>query len=155
MFALLAAMAFQLPQGPLRLDCAVADVGQDASAGARLTLTLEVGAHGIDSADVDGPPLFSSRHGLLVFDATPSRNGMNVRESRPSGRELVWSPHLDGSKIELTRRNSRITLEPDAAHPADWRGTYDLGRIQVGDMMADGPSGVIVCRRAPANGNSQ
>jgi hypothetical protein len=155
MFALLAAMALQLPEGSLRLRCAVADVGQNASAPETLALTLEVGARGIDSADIDGPPLFSSRQGLLVFDATPSRRGMNIRESRPSGRELVWSPRLDGSKIELTRGNSRITLEPDPAAPADWRGTYDLGRIQLGDMMADGPSGVIVCRRAAANGNSQ
>jgi hypothetical protein len=147
---LAAAMAMQLPQGTLRLDCGLAEVGADASAETtRLAITLEIGAHGIDSADVEGPPLFSSHQGLMVFDATPRRGGgVDISRSEPNGNQLRWTPHLDGAKIELTRQHSRISFEPDPAAPADWRGTYDLGQIQMGDMTGEGPSGVIVCRRA-------
>ena len=151
--ALAAHAATPLPQGTLRLDCGLADVGENASAEAtRLAITLEVGEHGIDSADVDGPPLFSSRQGLMVFDAYPQRRGggMDIRSSQPNRNQLRWTPHLDGAKIELTRQHSRISFEPDPAAPADWRGTYDLGQIQLGDMTAEGPSGVITCRRAAA-----
>lgn len=152
MVALLAAaaLALQLPAGELRLDCGLADVGEDAASGTtRLAITLDVAARGIDSAEIDGPPLFSSTQGLQVFDATPDRRGgMNVSRSEPSRGELRWTPRLDGAKIALTRQNSRIILEPDAAAPGDWRGTYDLGEIRMGHMTAEGPSGVIACRRA-------
>jgi hypothetical protein len=150
---LAAAMVMQLPQGTLRLDCGLADVGQNASAEAtRLAITLEVGEHGIASADVEGPPLFFSRQGLMVFDAYPQRRGgsMNIRSSQPNRNQLRWTPHLDGTTIALTRQHSRISFAPDPAASADWRGTYDLGQIQMGDMTAEGPSGVIVCRRAAA-----
>jgi hypothetical protein len=143
--ALLAVMAFQPPEGTLRLDCVLAEVGEDSGDGTtRLAITLEVGARGIDSAEIEGPPLFSSRQGLLFFDAT----SRGVSRSEPDRRQLRWTPHLDGAKIGLTRQHSRISFEPDPAAPADWRGTYDMGQIQMGHMTAEGPSGVIVCRRA-------
>jgi hypothetical protein len=149
--AMAALMAMQPPQGTLRLDCGLAEAGENASAETtRLAITLEIGAQGIDSVDVDGPPLFSSRQGLMVFDAYPQRRGggMNIRSSQPDRNQLRWTGHLDGATIALTRQHSRISFAPDPAAPADWRGTYDLGQIQMGDMTAEGPSGVIVCRRA-------
>jgi hypothetical protein len=145
LLAIAAALALQPPQGTLRLDCGLADDGENASAGTtRLTITLDMGARGIDSVDVEGPPLFSSRQGLVVFDAYP--NG-RMTSSSPSRRQLRWTGRLDGATIALSRQNSRIALAPDAASEGGWRGTYDLGQIQMGDMTAEGPSGAIVCRR--------
>lgn len=143
--AFFALMAHQLPQGTLRLDCGLTN-GANPAAGetTRLTITLDVRARGIQSAEIDGPPLFSSSQGMVFFDSTPR----GTTRSEPSRRELRWTPGLDGSAIRLTRRNSRITLNPDATSEGSWRGTYDLGEISIGHMRGEGPSGEIGCRRA-------
>lgn len=145
-----AAVALQLPQGALRLDCGLTN-GDAPLAGetTQLTIRLNVGGRGIESAEIDGPPLFSSSQGMVLFDATPrGGGGFSTTRSEPSRRELRWTPRLDGTTIALTRQNSRITLAPDAAAEAAWRGTYDLGEISIGHMRGEGPSGDISCRRA-------
>jgi hypothetical protein len=146
---LIAAMALQLPQGALQLQCGLTNSAAPAAGETtQLTIRLDVGGSNIESAEIDGPPLFSSSQGIVMFDATPRRaGGFNTTRREPSRRELRWTPRLDGATIALTRQNSRITLAPDAAVAGTWRGTYDLGRIAIGHNWADGPAGDISCHR--------
>jgi hypothetical protein len=155
--AVLAMLALQVPEGELRLDCGLSAVGGESKAETtRLAIILAMRGQRIESAQIEGPPLFSSSQGLQLFDATPNRRGgMNVSRSEPSRRELRWTPRVDGTKIELLRQNSRITLDPDPAARGAWRGTYDLGEIRIGHLTGQGPAGVIVCRRAEAGSTGQ
>jgi len=148
--ALLAMIAYQLPVGTSRLECGLTEATDEAGAEpTRLAIILHVRGDRIDSAEIEGPPLFSSTQGIMVFDATPDRRGnMNISESQPSRRALRWTARLEGGRIELARQNSRITLEPDPAAEGNWRGSYDLGEISIGHMRAEGPSGTIMCRPA-------
>jgi hypothetical protein len=150
MTLLAAALALQLSDGTTRLDCGLTN-GQAPEAGetTRLTITLVSRAQGIESAVVDGPPLFSSTQGLVMFDATYDRRGnIRTRSSQPGRDALRWTGHLAGSRLELRRANSLITLDPDPASAGAWRGTYDLGELELGGMRGQGPAGAISCRAA-------
>jgi len=158
--ALIALAAFHaLPPGELRLACTLAEAAASESVAepTRLTIVLGIGTRSIDSARVDGPPLFSSTHGLQVFSGSTDRGGgLRIDSSQPSPRELRWSPRLRGERIELVRGNSHILLGPVAGESGSYGGSWELGPTRMGgNFFMEGSSGSIRCLTATAGSTGQ